>query len=126
MGRFGVGLKLNGTASCIVSVWLSFVCLSKYYFKETDSIVITASCRVPPIYLAILIKSLSGISAEIEAFFFWLSYLEIWGFLKPLHSFGRQTTVRKEHQNIFNGSITNIKIYCNMEMWDVNFAKSFI
>jgi hypothetical protein len=32
------------------------------------------------------------------------------GFLKPLFSFGKQTTVKKEHQKILSGSIKNIKI----------------
>jgi hypothetical protein len=44
-------------------------------------------------------------SGLITAFFIGVSYSMVFLFLNPLFSFGRHTTVRKEHQIMFRGKM---------------------
>ena len=94
---------LNGKAIVTVSVFLSSVYLNKYSFKDMESTVIKTLFEVPPISYPFAFSTPSCMSGLITAFFIGVSYSMVFLFLNPLFSFGRHTTVRKEHQIMFSG-----------------------
>lgn len=100
---------LKGKARVIWSVVRSLVCRSKYYFSESESTVISTSLILPPNYLPFSLSRLIGISWLIVAFFTGVSFSTIALFLNPLFSFGKQTTVRKEHHRMFRGKRTYMR-----------------
>lgn len=74
---------------------------------------------MPPFCLAFSISTFYEISSEIVAFFSLVNCLAISGVLKPLNSFGKQTTVRNEHHSKLRGSIKQLSTNQHVEMVEV-------
>jgi len=100
------GRILKGKASVIESVLVSYVCLRKYSFRDSESTVIKTSLIVPPYLLPSSLSKSIGIFGLIDACLIGVSFYTIYLFLKPLFSFGNTTTVKNEHHSMFNGNIT--------------------